>query len=87
MTPAQMTELIDLWTDEELPDGLRAAVEAHLADHPDAARDAASLRATVARLRSLPTERPDAWFVERTLDSLLRESAAARSDETLTARQ
>jgi len=78
MTGDQMTELLDLYLDDELPEALRAVVEDHLAAHPDAAQDIDSLRAAIARLRSLPAERPDAWFVERTLDSLLREHAGAQ---------
>jgi anti-sigma factor RsiW len=76
MTDDQRTELLDLYIDDELPDALRAHVEAYLAAHPDAEREVQELRATVSRLHAAPAERPDAWFVERTLDGLLHENAA-----------
>jgi anti-sigma factor RsiW len=76
MTDDQLGELIDLYINDELPDALRAHVEAYLAAHPDTDREVQELRATVARLRAAPAERPDAWFVERTLDGLLHENAA-----------
>lgn len=78
MNGDQMTELLDLFLDDELPEALRAHVADYLAAHPDAARDVQTLRATVARLRGVPAERADAWFIERTLDSLLREHAGAQ---------
>lgn len=77
MTPEEWAELIDLYADDELPNALRARVEAHLTAHPDAAQDAASLRATLIRLQTAPAERLDAWFTERLLASLLREHAAS----------
>lgn len=76
MTPDQIAELLDLYLDDELPDALRAHVETYLDAHPEAAEDVQSLRATRARLGAAPAERPDPWFVERTLDSLLHENAA-----------
>lgn len=78
MTGEQNTELLDLYLDDELPETLRAHVEAYLAAHPEASQDVHSLRETNARLRAAPAERPDAWFVERTLDGLLREHAGAQ---------
>jgi len=41
------------------------------------------LQAAVTRLKGMPTERPDAWFAERTLDRLLREHAAAQETQTV----
>ena len=77
MTEHEWTEMIDLYAADELPESLRARVEAHLAAHPDVARDAATLRHTLSRLHTAPAaERPDAWFTERLLDTLLREHAA-----------
>ena len=81
MTDEELAELIDLSVDDALPLALRRHVEAYLAAHPEAAQDAQRLRQTVARLRAAPAERPDAWFVERTLDRLLHEHAAAQSPE------
>ena len=78
MTETERDELLDLYLDDALPEALRASVETRLAAHPEAAADAASLQAAVARLKSMPGERPDAWFAERTLDRLLREHAAAQ---------
>jgi anti-sigma factor RsiW len=77
MTEEEWTELIDLYVMETLPDALRARVETFLATNPEAAQDARTLRATQAHLQSAPAERPDAWFTERLLDSLLREHAAS----------
>ena len=76
MTENEWTEMVDLYVADALPDALRASVERHLAAHPDAARDAATLQVALTRLHSAPFERPDAWFVERLLDTLLREHAA-----------
>ena len=81
MTNEELAELIDLSIDDALPPALRGHVEAYLASHPEAAQDAQRLRETVARLRAAPTERPDDWFVERTLDRLLHEHAAAQSPQ------
>lgn len=78
MTEAERNELLDLYVDGALPEALRASVDAHLAAHPEAAADAATLQATVSRLRTAPSDRPDAWFVERALSRLLREHAAAQ---------
>ncbi len=81
MTKAEQDELLDLYLDDTLPEALRASVEAHLAAHPEAAADAASLQAAMSRLKAMPSERPDVWFTERTLDRLLREHAAAQETQ------
>jgi len=81
VTQAERDELVDLYVDDALPETLRAAVEAHLAAYPGAAANAVTLRATISRLKSAPSDRPDAWFTERTLDRLLREHAAAQETE------
>ena len=78
MTEDERDELIDLYVDDALPGALRARVEDYLAGHPDEAATVAALRATVARLQDTPTDRPDAWFVERALDRLLREHSEAQ---------
>lgn len=77
MTDDQQNDLIDLYVNDELPEALRAHVEAHLAVDPEAAQDAASLQAAVAQLKAAPVSRPDDWFIERALDSLLREHRGA----------
>ena len=77
MTEAERDELIDLYVDDALPETLRAGVEAHLAAHPEAAADVASLSAAIKSLQTATGDKPDAWFAERTLDRLLREHAAA----------
>lgn len=77
MTDDEQDELIDLYVDDALPEALRAHVEAHLAVDPEAAQDAASLLSTLAQLKALPLPRPDDWFIERALDSLLREHRGA----------
>ena len=78
MTDAKRLELLDLYVDDALPQALRSSVEADLAANPEAAAEAHALQAAVSRLKAMPTERPDAWFTERTLDRLLREHAAAQ---------
>ena len=78
MTEDERDELIDLYIDDALPESLRARVENHLEEHPEEAAAVAALRATVARLQSAPAERPDGWFVERSLDRLLHEHAEAQ---------
>lgn len=78
MTEAERNELLNLYIDDALPEALRASVDAHLAADPEAAAEAASLQTTLSQLKALPSERPDAWFAERTLDRLLREHAAAQ---------
>lgn len=83
MTGEQTEELLDLYLDDELPQALRAHVEDYLAAHPDAAEDARALQNAITRLRALPAERPDAWFIERTLDRLLREHAGAQAPAPL----
>ena len=85
MTEAELTEMVDLYVADELPDALRAHVETHLSAHPDAARDAATLRDALTHLRAAPAERPDAWFVERLLDTLLREHDSAQPPLSATA--
>ena len=82
MTHDELAELVDLSIDDALPLALRGHVEAYLAAHPEAARDAERLHETVARLRAAPTERADDWFVERTLDRLLHEHAAAQAPQS-----
>lgn len=86
MTQDQIVELLGLYLDDELPEALRAHVETYLAAHPEADADVRSLRRTLDRLRAAPAERPDSWFVERTLDSLLHEDAAAQPNEALSSR-
>ncbi len=84
MTDAEYSDLIDLTIDGELPEALRRFVETYLAQHPEAAREAAALRETSRRLQGLTQEKPDDWFVERALNRLLREHAAAQeTDMTL----
>ena len=83
MTEAERKELLDLYIDNALPQALRASVEAYLAANPDAAAETHALQAAVTRLKGMPTERPDAWFAERTLDRLLREHAAAQETQTV----
>lgn len=78
MTEDERDELIDLYVDDALPESLRARVEEYLDGHPDAAADVAALRATAARLQAAPSDRPDAWFIERALDRLLREHVQAQ---------
>jgi anti-sigma factor RsiW len=78
MTEDERDEMIDLYVDDALPESLRARVEEYLDGNPDAAAAVVSLRATVARLQATPTNRPDAWFVERALDRLLREHGEAQ---------
>ena len=78
MTDAEQNELLELYIDDALPSALRARVEARFAAHPEAAAEAATLQSVVSRLKAMPTERPDAWFAERTLDRLLHEHAAAQ---------
>ena len=82
MTEDERAELLDLYVDDALPETLQRHAEVYLAAHPDAAADVASLKATVARLQAVPAERPDNWFVERTLDRLLQEHAAAQEPDT-----
>ncbi len=81
MTDDERDELIDLYIDDALPEALRARVEAYLTEHPAQAGLVAALRVTAARLQAAPTDRPDDWFIERTLDRLLREHSAAQSSE------
>jgi len=81
MTDAEYSDLIDLAIDGELPEALRRFTETYLAEHPEAAREAAALRETSRRLQGLTLEKPDDWFVERALDRLLREHAAAQETD------
>ncbi len=87
MTEDERDELIDLYVDDALPEALRARVEGYLAAHPDAAREVAALRATIARLQAAPAERPDDWFVERALDRLLHEHREAQTSVLTAARR
>lgn len=81
MTEDERDELIDLYVDDALPESLRARVEKYLDRHPEEAAAVAALRATTSRLKTAPTDRPDAWFVERALDRLLREHSGAQSPD------
>jgi len=85
MTDAERLELLDLYIDDALPQALRASVDTYLAANPDAAAEVRALQEAAARLKAMPSERPDAWFTERTLNRLLREHAAAQEtrQETL----
>lgn len=87
MTDTERDELIDLYVDDSLPEALRASVEAYLTSHPEAAADARTLQAAVSRLKSAPADRPETWFVERALDRLLHEHAAAQDTETTHSRR
>ncbi len=79
MSENEMAELMDLYVADALPDALRARVDSYLAARPDAARDAETLRAALAQLRDAPPARPDSWFTERLLGTLLREHDSAQS--------
>ena len=78
MTEAERDDLIDLYVDDTLPEALHGFAETYLAAHPESAAEAAALRATARRLHALTPDKPDDWFVERTLDRLLREHSAAQ---------
>jgi len=82
MTEAERDDLIDLYVDDMLPEALRGFAETYLAAHPESAAEAAALKATAQRLHALPPDKPDDWFVERTLDRLLREHNAAQDIPT-----
>lgn len=82
MTEDELADLFDLYTDDALPESLRAKVEDYFAAHPEAAAETAALRAVVQRLQTAPVDRPDAWFVERALDRLLQEHSAAQTEPT-----
>ncbi len=83
MTDEEIAELVGLSIDQDLPETLRRAVDEALAKNPKLADDAVTLRATVEELKALPAEKPDAWFVERALQGLLREHDAERHDVVL----
>lgn len=85
MNDEALAELIGLSLDDELPETLKAAVDRLLAQNPDAADDAASLRAGVDALRALPSEKPDTWFVERALQGLLHDHDRAHHDDLVRA--
>ncbi len=82
MTEAERADLIDLYVDGELPEALLGFTETCFSAHPDAAKEAAALQSVSQRLHAVPAEQPDGWFVERALDRLLREHAAASQSET-----
>ncbi len=86
MTHAERDELIDLYADDALPEALRESVEAYLAAHPKAAADTMTLSVAIRCLQAAPSDRPDAWFVERALDRLLREHAEAQESTAAEAR-
>lgn len=75
-TEREWTELLDLSLDGALPEAWQARVDAYVCAHPEAARDAESLRRTLETLASAPMARPDAWFVERALQGVLHEHRA-----------
>lgn len=76
MTPDQIAEMLDLYLDDELPLALRHSFDAYLDSNPGARAEVHALRSTIGRLQAASVERPDPWFVERTLDSILHENAA-----------
>jgi len=78
MTEAERDDLIDLYVEGMLPEALHGFAEAYLASHPESAAEAAALQRTMHRLQALTPDKPDDWFVERTLDRLLREHSAAQ---------
>jgi len=78
MTEAERDDLIDLYVEGTLPEALHGFAEAYLASHPESAAEAAALQRTTHRLQALTPDKPDDWFVERTLDRLLREHSAAQ---------
>jgi len=78
MTEAERDDLIDLYVEGMLPEALHGFAEAYLASHPESAAEAAALQRTTHRLQALTPDKPDDWFVERTLDRLLREHSAAQ---------
>ena len=83
MTEAERADLIDLYIAGELPEALRGFVETYLSANLDAAGEAAALQETVRRLQTMTQDKPDDWFVERTLDRLLREHAASQTETEL----
>ncbi len=85
MTPDTLSDLMDLYMDDELPESLRAHVELFLAAHPDAAQDVVRLKAAIHQLKAAAAERPDDWFIDRLLGTLLREHAA-EDPQTIIAR-
>ena len=80
MTEAERDDLIDLYVDDTLPEALHGFAEAYLTSHPESAAEAAALKRTKQRLQAITPDKPDDWFVERTLDRLLREHAAAQDN-------
>ena len=75
MTEAELHDLMDLSVDGLLPEALQARLTQYLSDHPDAAEDYKTLKLTVSRLKAHACEKPDTWFTERALSSLLRDTA------------
>jgi anti-sigma factor RsiW len=82
MTEAERDDLIDLYIDDTLPEALHGFAEAYLASHPESAAEAAALKRATRRLQAITPDKPDDWFVERTLDRLLREHSAAQDSQT-----
>ena len=76
MDQEQRDDLIGLAVDGELPAGLARLLKAEATADAGVGVDLAGLRHTVARLRAMPAERPDPWYVERALLGLLREHDA-----------
>lgn len=78
MNDEEMTDLIGLYVDNELPESLKQLIETRMESDPVLAAEVASLRDTVSALQSVPRAHPDNWFVERSLNGLLRENEKAR---------
>jgi anti-sigma factor RsiW len=81
MSEDEWFELVDLYVADQLPEALRAGVDARLAADPAAAEDMRTLRETMDQLKAQPAERPDPWYVERVIDGLLREHGAAQNTQ------
>ncbi len=84
MTKTEWQELIDLAVSDELPEALHARLTAQLQSDPVRRHEYETLRATAERLKAVPAASPDEWFVERTLDGLLRENFQASPEENTT---
>ena len=81
MTVSEYADLIDLYVDDALPAALYGLAESYLAARPDAAEEAEGLKATARRLQSTIPEKPDEWFIERTLNRLLHAHNAAQDSQ------